>query len=160
MARYAYVHVNHAYLYNPSATSCYFTTAVLNDCYSELTAYTALAYSYWASFHDAYICLRHAHYWYRLQLPYKSHKTYLTNRMGSISHHITPLVINSLGGGHTHTHTHTRIHPHRNNTKKPGARRPRAWFKNFWGFCGYLLNLEIKYPRNFLHTRSRFLFNT
>ena len=42
--------------------------------------------------------------------------------MGSISHHITPLVINSLGGGHTHT----RIHPHRNNTKKPGARWPKA----------------------------------
>ena len=28
--------------------------------------------------------------------------------------------------------------------------------KNFRGFRGYLLNLEIKYPRNFLHTRSRF----
>ena len=34
---------------------------VLNDFYSELTAYTVLAYSYWASFHDAYIRLRHAH---------------------------------------------------------------------------------------------------
>ena len=32
-----------------------------NDCYSELTAYTALAYSYWASFHDEYIFLCHAH---------------------------------------------------------------------------------------------------
>ena len=40
------------------------------------------------------------------QLPYKSHRTYSTNRMGSISHHITPLVINSLGGGHTHKHTY------------------------------------------------------
>ena len=30
--------------------------------------------------------------------------------------------------------------------------------KKFRGFCRYLLNLEIKYPRNFLHTRSgRFL---
>ena len=38
-------------------------------------------------------------------LPYKSHVTYLTNHMGSISHHMTPLVINSLGGGHTDTHT-------------------------------------------------------
>ena len=27
--------------------------------------------------------------------------------MGSISRHITPLVINSLGGGHTHTRKHT-----------------------------------------------------
>ena len=26
--------------------------------------------------------------------------------MGSISHHITPLAINSLGGGYTHKHTH------------------------------------------------------
>ena len=26
--------------------------------------------------------------------------------MGSISHHITPIVINSLKGGHTHTNTH------------------------------------------------------
>ena len=32
-----------------------------NNCYSEVTAYTVLAYSYWASFHDAYECLRHAH---------------------------------------------------------------------------------------------------
>ena len=36
----------------------------LNDCYSEVTAYTALAYFYWASFHNAYICLHHAHYRY------------------------------------------------------------------------------------------------
>ena len=26
-----------------------------------------------------------------------------------ISHHITPLVINDLGGGHTNTHTNTRM---------------------------------------------------
>ena len=37
------------------------TTAVLNDCYSEVTTYSVLAYSYWASFHDVYECLRHAH---------------------------------------------------------------------------------------------------
>ena len=28
--------------------------------------------------------------------------------------------------------------------------------KKFRGFRGYLLNLEIKYPCNFLYTRSRF----
>ena len=33
--------------------------------------------------------------------------TYLINHMESMSHHITPLVINSLGGGHTHTHVRT-----------------------------------------------------
>ena len=38
--------------------------------------------------------------------------------MGSISHHITPLVINSLGGGHTHVLMHTDIY----NFKKPGTR--------------------------------------
>ena len=27
---------------------------ILTDCYSEVTAYTALADPYWASFHDAY----------------------------------------------------------------------------------------------------------
>jgi len=31
----------------------------------------------------------------------------LANHKGSISHHIMPLVINSLGGGHTHTHTYS-----------------------------------------------------
>ena len=59
-----------------------------------------------------YTCLRHAHYRYRPQLPYKSHRTYSTNRMGSISHHITPLVIDSLGGGHTHTNKHTQTNTH------------------------------------------------
>ena len=43
--------------------------------------------------------------------------------MGSISHHITPLVINSLWGRQTdrHTHTHTYTRPHRINSKKPDA---------------------------------------
>ena len=53
------------------------------------------------------------------------HRTYLTNHMGSISHHITPLVINNLGGGHTHTHTHTNTHTNvrgQSNFKKPGTR--------------------------------------
>ena len=34
--------------------------------------------------------------------------------------YITPLVINSLGGGHTQANTHTDD-PHRINFKKPGA---------------------------------------
>ena len=50
--------------------------------------------------------------------------------MGSISHHITPLVINSLGGAHTNTHTckHTFIQTFvdRSNSKKPGVHRPVA----------------------------------
>jgi len=35
-------------------------------------------------------------------------KTCLNNHKGSISHHITPLVINSLGGGHTHARIQNR----------------------------------------------------
>ena len=55
------------------------------------------------------------------RLPYKRHRTYLTNHMGSISHHIMPLVINSLGADtrthmhtcrHTHTQTHTQTYTH------------------------------------------------
>ena len=61
MARYAYIYVNHTHLYNWSAPLSYLTTAVLNDCYSEVTAYIALAYSYLASFHDGYAWLCHAH---------------------------------------------------------------------------------------------------
>ena len=51
-------------------------------------------------------------------------RTCLTNRMGSISRHIMPLVISSLGGGHTHKHTYRC--PHRSNFKKPGVHQPVA----------------------------------
>ena len=39
----------------------------------------------------------------------KGYPVTLTKCMGSISRHIMPLVINSLGGGHTHTHKHVHI---------------------------------------------------
>ena len=57
---------------------------------------------------------------------YKSHRICLTNHMGSISHHITPLVIHSLGGGHinTHTHTHTDV-----RTETILRNQAHAWFK-------------------------------
>ena len=42
--------------------------------------------------------------------------------MRPISHHITPLVINTLMGGHTHTHTHTYQHANQSNFKKTGVR--------------------------------------
>ena len=38
---------------------CYLSTTALNDYYSESMPYTALAYSYWVSTHDAYQC--HCH---------------------------------------------------------------------------------------------------
>ena len=72
--------------------------------------------------------LCHAHYRYRLQLPYKSHRTYLTNRMGSISHHITPPVINSLGAD-THTHIHYRGQKQFYETKRAGIQPAYTWFK-------------------------------
>ena len=50
----------------------------------------------------------------------KSRKTCLTNRTRSILHHIMPLVINGLGGGHTDTHAYR--HADQNNFKKPGMR--------------------------------------
>ena len=54
--------------------------------------------------------------------------------MGSISRHITPLVINSLGGGHTHTQTHThtdvRTETISRNQARAGLRPARAWFNN------------------------------
>ena len=69
--------------------------------------------------------------------------------MGSASHHITPLIIYSFGGGHAlthapthvHTHTRTRTHTHTHThsfldkikCKKVGVRWPvggTAWLKN------------------------------
>ena len=46
MARYAYVYVNYTHLYNWSTPPYYLTTAVLNNYYSEVMAYTALTYPY------------------------------------------------------------------------------------------------------------------
>ena len=60
-------------------------------------------------------------------------ETCLTNRMGFISRHITPLVIKSLGGGHTHTHKHTHIQistqEQFQETRRAPATGRRAWFK-------------------------------
>ena len=97
-----------------------------------------LGYSYWASFHNAYGCLHHAHYRCRPQLPYKSHRTYLTNHIGSISHHITPLVIHSLRGGHTHTdaYRHSR-------TEAILRNQARAWFKSTIGYI-YIYYITIQ----------------
>ena len=53
--------------------------------------------------------------------------------MGSVSRHITPLVINSLGGGHTRKHTHIltiRTGSTLRNQARPGLWPARAWFKN------------------------------
>ena len=108
----------------------YLTTAVLNDCYSEVTAYTMLADTYWASFHDAYECYIMPTNDTDYSCHIKTHKTYLTNRMGSISHQITLLVINSLGGGHTHTHAYRRSRTEviLRNQARAGLWPAHAWF--------------------------------
>ena len=72
--------------------------------------------------------------------------------MGSISHHITPLVINSLGGGHTHTHTHThayiRTETILRNQARAGLRPARAWFKNGIGIEGQKVRKQVRDQRN------------
>ena len=53
--------------------------------------------------------------------------------MGSVSCHITPLVINGPGGGHTHMQTHIMvIHTGSilRNQACASCRPTRAWFKN------------------------------
>ena len=54
MTWYVYVNVNHAHLLNLNAPSCYLTT---NDSYSEVTVYTALAYSVFMTHMDAMVML-------------------------------------------------------------------------------------------------------
>ena len=103
MAWYVYVNVNHVHLQNWSAPSCYLTTAVLNDCYSEVTACTALAYS---CFHNTYGCYGHTHWRYQLQLLlYKTIE--LIQPINRV--YIIPLVINSLRGGDTHMHAYRHL---------------------------------------------------
>ena len=78
-------------------------------------------------------------------------RTCLTNRMGSISHHIMPLGINSLRHRHTHTHTHTHActnthtnDSHRINFEKPGMRRPAA------GAPGLITHVMVVYYKAWL----------
>ena len=61
---------------------------------------------------------------------HNSCRTCLTNHMGSISRHIMPLVINSLGGGHTHINTHTDIRTETilRNQAHAGLWPACAWF--------------------------------
>ena len=61
-----HIHINHTHLQNWSVSLCYFATGILNDCYSEETAYTALV------FYEVYGYQGHAHWWLQRQLPYKT----------------------------------------------------------------------------------------
>ena len=62
----------------------------------------------------------------------KSCKTCLTNHMQSISHHIMPLVINALEGGHTQRHTDMGTKAISRNQVCAGLWLVHAWFKKFY----------------------------
>ena len=72
--------------------------------------------------------------------------------MGSTSSYITPLVINSLRGGHTHTQTHTHMYIDihgQSNSKKPDACQPQA------GAPGLKMQITITYySMNNLHVTA------
>ena len=69
--------------------------------------------------------------------PYNSCRTCLTNRMESI--YIKPLVINSLGFGHTHILT-IRTGSILRNQARAGLGLVPAWFKNK-SILGWLLHM-------------------
>ena len=117
-----YVHICHTHLYNWIALSFHLHTAVSNNCFSKVTAYIALAYSF--RLISMMYCL--AQRPCLPQLPYKTCRTSLTNHMGSISHHTRSLIINSLRGEHTCTPMHTCRRLHKNHLKKPSVYRPTA----------------------------------
>ena len=138
-----YIHVHLTHLCNWSAPSCYSSTAIFNNCKSELTPYTVLGYSYQVSFHDVYQCQGHAHY----DTDYSCHITALEFVQPTIwgSYHAT-IVINTLGGRYTHkrinTHTYTDIHTETilGNQACAGCRPLRIWFKNSYKlFLSYIV---------------------
>ena len=60
--------------------------------------------------------------------------------MGSISHHIPPLVINSLGGRHTYAHTHMQTHTQayrRSQTRQYQETRCAPGLKNSYNVSSY-----------------------
>ena len=73
---------------------------------------------------------------YDMWLPYSSCRTCLTNCMGSISCHIMPLVISSLGGRHAHTHTDVC-------TETTLRNQACAWFINYQCFHQLFLRIAI-----------------
>ena len=59
----------------------------------------------------------------------KTCRTGLINHTWPISHHITPLVINALRGGHIHTQTHTNMRT--NQFQETRCTRPvLSWFNS------------------------------
>jgi len=70
--------------------------------------------------------------------------TCLTNHKSSISHHIMPLVINSLGGGHTHTcilTLWTKVISR--NQSHAGLRMAHAWFNEPYKFHNKYIRMYV-----------------
>ena len=79
---------------------------------AKVIAYTSLVYSYEVGFYIqcASVLTNNTNYSCYIT---KSCRICLTNHMrliDSVSHHITTLYINSLGGRHTHTHVMDNIY--------------------------------------------------
>jgi len=73
-------------------------------------------------------------------------KTCLTNHKDSISHHITPLVINSLGGGHTHASILTsQTKAISRNQSCTSQRLARTWFNKLLYVYRLIIILYLKY---------------
>ena len=60
----------------------------------------------------------------------KSCRMGLTNHTWPTLHHVTPLVIIGLGGGHTHIHTHTDFRT-KTISKNQVHAAAHAWFKKW-----------------------------
>ena len=127
-----YVHVCHTHLYNWITLSFHLRTPVLNNCFSKVTAYIALAYSF-RLISMMYCLIQRPHL---PQLPYKTCRTSLTNHMGSISQHTRSLIINSLRG----EHTCRRLH--KNHLKKPSVYQPTANVCLVWKLISKYLEID------------------
>ena len=88
---------------------------------------------------------------------YNSCRICLTNLIGSISHHVTPLVINSLGADtqtHEHTYTYTDIPTEKNlrNQVHTSLWSVRAWFKNIIDYSKLIITTMILYVSKIVMT--------
>ena len=96
-----HANVCHTHLYNWSTPYCYSCTAVLNGCKSEVVPYTVLACSFGLVSMLRFNCKAMP----TNDTDYSCHTNLFNQSYGSISYHIMPLVITSLGGRHTYTLT-------------------------------------------------------
>ena len=122
--------VNYTHLLNWSAPSCYLTIAVLNDYYSEVTAYTVLASFVFTTRMDTKVThTDDTNYSYNMKPQTLFNQSYWV--------YITSLVINNQTHTHTHTHTyrHSRTEAILRNQASTGLWPAHAWFSNDSNIC-------------------------